>query len=100
MVPNTHVHIPADKQVDTWLRLEVFAFVLQTLILVSGIIYGYARLESKVDELNRKLNDHISNHNAYLQRETWETRNRFIDQKLDDISRKLDVLMDSSRKVR
>lgn len=100
MTSGHHGTVPSEKQpvefpngLYRWFRIEVLAFVLQSVIIIGGIIYGYSKLEGKVDELNRRVTEHIEKHNVYLLRDTWEVRNRFIDQKLDSIERKLDLLL-------
>lgn len=89
----------AQSGATRFLRLEVISFVIQTITLIAALVYGYTRLEAKVEEINRRLTEHVDRHGVFLLRETWETRNLFIDKQLGSIERKLDLLLEQ-RKVK
>lgn len=96
---NDQVENGARSGVAKFLRLEVLSFIIQTITLIAALVYGYTRLEAKVEEIQRRLTEHVDRHGVFLLRETWETRNLFIDRQLGSIERKLDLLLEQ-RKVK
>jgi hypothetical protein len=91
--------------IQTLLRIDVLAFIVQTVVLLATLIYGYSKLEAKVEMLSDRLNQHIESHQQYLLKESWELRNKFIDAKLDSIASDLKTLLmqqkiDTDRDVR
>ena len=91
-------HYPHEQNgITKWLRIEVLVFAIQTILLVSGLVYSYTKLESKVNDIGVRLNGHVDTHGMFLLRETWSERNKFIDQKLDNIDRKLDLIISDAK---
>ncbi len=75
------------------IKWELLWLIIQFVVLVSGIIFSYASTQTRLSNLESSLNAHIAQHSSYLRVDVWETRNKFIDEKLDRIEAKLDQLV-------
>ena len=84
---------PNVNEIKPLIKWEMIAVVLQFLVLLCALIFSYASLQARQTILEEKLNRHLDMHGAYLRTDIWETRNKFIDEKLDRIERKVDQLV-------
>jgi hypothetical protein len=79
------------------IKWEFFWIIVQFMVLFTAIIGNYMVTQARLSNVEKILDEHIKAHSAYLRIDTWETRNRFIDSKLDRIEAKLDLLMERRR---
>lgn len=75
------------------IRWELLWMVVQFFVLSSMIVFNYASTQQRLTSLEKILDEHIKIHGTYLKVEVWELRNKFIDEKLNSIERKLDALL-------
>lgn len=94
-----------------WLKRETVAFVLQSVLILSSLIWGWASLSNdtrlnheaimdlrqQVTEVKQQITADRAMHEMYVRSDLWNTRNRFVDEKLDKIDRKLDILLGTRR---
>jgi hypothetical protein len=77
------------------LKAEVVALVIQFVVLAAAIIYSWASLSSQVQYMRQQIDEHMKGQSDYVRTDLWQTRNEFMDQKLDRIEHKLDQIIDS-----
>jgi hypothetical protein len=70
------------------------------IFIISGFVY-YTRLEDQVSAIIREFAEHKNVQNyemtQVVRKDVQDTRNRFIDQQLNDINDKLDKLLQRNR---
>ncbi len=71
----------------------ILAILVQFLILLGGFIGGYATLKNELGNVKTAITTHINSQDDYLRINQWETRNQFIDEKLDRLESKVDELL-------
>lgn len=83
----------SDDNFGLYLRREVLVVIIQSALLIGGFIAGYASLRTEVQQLRSTVEQHIAQSSEFVREDVWKTRNTFIDQKLDKIEAKLDLLL-------
>jgi hypothetical protein len=82
------------------MKITVGNLITIALIIVGGLI-GYTRLEDQVNTIIDDYHEHktiqIMEQQNFVRKDVQETRNRFIDQKLDMIQDRLDAIYDAVR---
>jgi hypothetical protein len=79
------------------IKWELVALIVQFLVLVSAMAGSYAVTRADLQNLSMEVREHINQSESFLRVDVWETRNQFIDQKLDRIEQKLDRLLIQKR---
>jgi len=71
--------------------------VLTLVIMLVSMGVGYVKLIDRVDIIAKELAEHkmmqMQENAAFVRKDVQETRNRFVDEKLDRIERKVDILI-------
>lgn len=89
---------PVNNGIKPLIKWELVWLVVQFIVLASAIVFNYASTTSKLMSLEQVLEQHITQHNQYLRVDVWQTRNQFIDSKLDRIENKLDLILMQQQK--
>lgn len=86
--------IQQNNSVQRWLRAESIGLIIQFIIIIAAFTAGYTRVQSELQELHNQFTVHLSQADDFLPVRVWEVRNKFVDEKLDRIERKLDRLLE------
>ena len=74
-------------------RIDLVALVVQFLVLLVMIVVSYTSQRNDLANVHEMLNNHLRETSQYLRVDQWDLRNKFVDEKLSDISRKLDLIL-------
>lgn len=75
-------------------KIDMWLLILNSLVLLGTITASHVSLKTSFEEHRQQYLAHIAREREYLLRETWSERNRFIDEKLDRMEKKIDQLHD------
>ncbi len=76
-----------------WVKVGLVALLFQFAGWVGSTIWGYATINAEVKQLRMLLEEHTHAQDSFVRRDVWETRNGFIDAKMEDIDKKLEELI-------
>ena len=82
------------------IKLSVVGFILQTLVLISTIVWSFATQREEQRQMREELvaikaeiaKDRLE-HQSYVLTNVWSERNKFIDLQLTAINNKLDSML-------
>ena len=86
------------ENIGRWIDWKItFGNIITIAVLLIGGIIGFQKLAVRVETLTEELHEHKvqqeSDNAFFVRKDVQDTRNRFVDEKLDRIERKLDILI-------